>query len=530
MSQLPSTSTTLESHAALACRLVRSGPELRAYCQWLSQPTASIQPPRLPDPWTIECIDSLMNPLREASSLSERRETERASQWIASICECVFETSGRDQCGWAAHQLAAGLLPLYRALATSRLGEGFKHSRRRLSETMILLGLVEHLGVHELLHLTVNAQVSPHHILKGQTQIDLSTLEYLVAKASSGFDGESARLGCDFLKQTQGDHRELQMPSGYQAPDWAAPQTLWTLSNELMSARSELNLPRSWIDSPVPWGKILEHWRQLEYLLRQNRNGSLGTSRGQSSRLNCQADSEQRLAAKNAGGQAGSLETLEDLQNRSAGGLERIEAIDRILDRELQDHGSPVAQAAADRRVVPKILIAEVSGLEDPAFLAVIKRRVAVSRSEARSVCLSLTVVLPDTDLTGHSMTKDYIEGLNRWQQKLVNWLADHPSMKNPVAFMTSQGQLIVAELDVERSEMTTILRQGLIEVLTGKADSSAGTLAQVNVPARFHVGIASTAAPSASFDPQVLIDAAARCLNAAERLGKASIKSIEVY
>ena len=76
------------------------------------------------------------------------------------------------------------------------------------------------------------------------------------------------------------------------------------------------------------------------------------------------------------------------------------------------------------------------------------------------------------------------------------------------------------------------MLRQGLFEVLSGDqgVDISELSLAKVQIPARFHAGIAATSSPGASFTAEQLIESAVRCLTAARSHGKASIKSIEVF
>jgi hypothetical protein len=122
--------------------------------------------------------------------------------------------------------------------------------------------------------------------------------------------------------------------------------------------------------------------------------------------------------------------------------------------------------------------------------------------------------------------------GLNRWQQALVNWMCEQPEIQNPYAFLTVQGELILCVIDLERNELTQLLRLGLIEVLTGERIQSPGAeaLARVKVPARYYAGIASASAPGATFTPEKLIEAAQRCLTAVKHQGKAAIKSIEAY
>jgi hypothetical protein len=179
--------------------------------------------------------------------------------------------------------------------------------------------------------------------------------------------------------------------------------------------------------------------------------------------------------------------------------------------------------------IVPKVLIGEITNHNDPAFANVIRRQVGICKQEDRSICLSMIMVTAQDQRENLSLTAPHDNGLSRWQQKLVNWICDHPELKQPSAFLTRDGQLILVVMDTERNAMTRILRQGLIEVLTGKSGPS-GDLTRVAIPAHFHVGMSSTTSPSASFEFEELIASAHRCQSAAQRMGSASIKSIEVY
>ena len=119
--------------------------------------------------------------------------------------------------------------------------------------------------------------------------------------------------------------------------------------------------------------------------------------------------------------------------------------------------------------------------------------------------------------------------GLASWQQKLVNWLSDHPEIHDPYAFLSNEGELILSLMDIERNTATLILRQGLTEVLSGGSNDQAA-LSRASIPALYHSGIGSVTSPTANFEPEQLIESTYRCLDAATRQGKASIKSIEVF
>lgn len=177
----------------------------------------------------------------------------------------------------------------------------------------------------------------------------------------------------------------------------------------------------------------------------------------------------------------------------------------------------------------PKVVISEILTHNDPILVNVIRRQVGKCRSEERAISLVSLVVLPEDTSQGFANSNN---SLNVWQQKLVRWLVDQPQVVEPHAFLTGEGELLLCILDLERNETTALLRHGLVEVLTGGHfdDSQGNLLAQVDTPARYHAGIASTSSPGAHFLPEQLIDPAMRCLSAARRHGRASIKSIEVY
>ncbi len=138
-------------------------------------------------------------------------------------------------------------------------------------------------------------------------------------------------------------------------------------------------------------------------------------------------------------------------------------------------HPSQTPAAARRRICTPKIIIAEVRSHNDPAFVSVARRQLAVCRSEERCMSLLAIKVSPDGE-EGNMPTLQSL-GLASWQQKLVNWLSDHPEVHEPYAFVSNEGELILSLMDIERNTATLILRQGLTEVLSnggGEASSTA--------------------------------------------------------
>ncbi|MFO0943712.1 MAG: hypothetical protein U0930_23500 [Pirellulales bacterium] len=542
----------LECHAALASRLIRTKPALQNYFRWLSRPAMRGEPTQLPTAPVKTCLDSLINPLRSDADRITQRETETASIWLGAICEYIAQRNHTLGNGNLLRLIAASLLPLYRALATGRLQEGLAQTRFRLGETLVLLGLNECLQLRTLLDASVGPQCSPHRSLNELLKLDPANIHYLITSSLDGYNQARDQFNSDTVQQLLNYRAGEKLPVGHQVPDWAAPQLLWVLSNEITSSRAELVLPRSWIDIPVPWNKISSHWTELECHLSslrsevdKARNGKLaGDSAGYS-----------ELEENNIGGHStdsgdaySRASAIVEAAQSGLESLDTMDAIDRVIEseiskprpadrnRRLRQTGSNAAVAPTapvakkEPIIIPKVLIGEISNHNDPAFANVVRRQVGVCKQEDRSICVSMIQVTALDLRENQSLSAPHDNGLNRWQQKLVNWICDHPELKQPAAFLTRDGHLILVVMDTERNAMTRVLRQGLYEILTGQKNDMDSDLSKVNIPAKFHAGISSTSSPGASFEFEELIASAHRCFSAAQRLGSASIKSIEVF
>lgn len=546
---------TLECHAALASRLIRTKPALQSYFRWLSRPAMRGEPTQLPTPPVKYCLDSLINPLRVDVDRITQRETETASTWLGSICEYIASRNHTLGNGHLLRLIAASLLPLYRALATGRLQEGLAQTRFRLGETLVLVGLNECLQLRQLLDASIGPQCSPHRSLAELLKLDPSNIYYLITSTMDGYNQARDQFNDDAAEQLRSYRSGEKLPISHQVPDWASPQLLWVLSNELTSSRAELVLPRSWIDVPVPWNKISSHWIELEChlsLLRCEADKSrIAALSGDTNNSQFGDEDQQAMIASHDRSVSGSKDAFSkasaivEAAQSSLESLNTMDAIDRVLETELskprpadtiqqairsKSSSATTSAPKKDPVVVPKVLIGEISNHNDPAFANVVRRQVGVCKQEDRSICVSMIQVTAE-DLREHqSLTAPHDNGLNRWQQKLVNWICDHPELKQPAAFLTRDGQLILVVMDTERNSMTRILRQGLYEILTGQKNDLNSDLSKVNIPAKFHVGISSTCSPGASFEFEELIASAHRCFSAAQRLGSASIKSIEVF
>ena len=522
--------------AAIAVRMIRAGSLPTPLLLWLAgthgtQPCHAEGIDDLCDGSLTATINEIIQPVQADASQTEQRKTRYAAQWRAATCRYAANHYGQLQLGIGSRLLAASLLPLYRCLATGNLTEGLRQSQARLAELLSLLALCHEIGddLVEVLDARNRRMDSPDSILSTQFKLNLSHVAELLCELASGFEPASQQITPASVERLQ--RFDPKQPQNATA-DWAAPRLLWKLSGELISKSSELVLPRSWIDTPVPWNSVADHWQKLSHQLSCQQRQQLAASA-----VARVADINQpRLALTDARSlESGAPKTKQPVTHRPSaavimlGGLpvEDVDDEENTLAtiEEISELINPNEAISVD----PKVLIAEIHTHNDPIFVNVIRRQICKCRTEDRAVSLVSMIVLPDDENDQHPIHEN---GLKRWQQKLVNWLAEHPQVVEPYAFLTIDGELLLCVLDLERNETTALVRHGLVEVLTGQqVDASHGNvLAKVNVPARYHAGIASTSSPGASFSPEQLIEPAIRCLSAASIHGKASIKSIEVY
>lgn len=537
--------TRLCLESAVACCIIRAGNLPAPLFPCLAdivgaQPCQGDGIDRFRDACLTVVINEIIQPVQADASQTEQRKTRYSAQWLAVICRCAAKHYTQLQLGIGPRMLAASLLPLYRCLATGNLTEGLRQSQARLAELLSLLALCHEVGdeLVEVLDARNRRMDSPDSILSTQFKLNLTCVAKLLCESASGFDPANQQ----FTSATA--ERLLRFdPTQPQTAiaDWAAPSLLWKLSHGLISKNSELVLPRSWIDTPVPWNNVADHWQKLSHHLSHHPSCE-PTTRPSTAAVVGMADSDQAGRHSTAAGSS-ALGSSTTKIARTQPTRQRPTAATISLDclpvEEFGDEENTLATLEAISALIktnesisvdPKVLIAEIHSHNDPIFVNVIRRQIAKCRAEDRAVSLVSMVVLPEDENDQHPIHEN---GLKRWQQKLVNWLAEHPQVVDPYAFLTNtDGELLLCLLDLERNETTALVRHGLVEVLTGQqVDTSSGNvLAKVNVPARYHAGIASTSSPGAGFSPEQLIEPAIRCLSAARAHGKASIKSIEVY
>ncbi len=540
----------LAPEAALAMRTIRSETIPRQFFRWLARPAVSPEcPSDFVDDQIQQLMDQMIAPMLEGASRDECRETRNAGSWLAALSRCIADGCSRHDLESGYRLLAASLLPLYRCLATGRLREGFRMSRLRLSETLCLIALCDELGCDFPGMLErLQYKASLHATIRENLRLEIVDVAALARHHVSGFNEEDGQ----FTRQSESDLAAFQQNVAEQRlENWADPDLLWRLAGELVAKKTEVVLPRSWIEVPVPWSSIGEHWSELVHLLvsadprekrlQQDTMYSEATLRD----IGDGYMGDTARAAVSSDESPAAYSRRRDADSQSACILEHTEALrepdGRYRDRtdgsvqgtcDDEESVAIAASAAVMELDHPKIMIAQIHSHNDPAFANVLRRQIAGCRTQCRGLALASIVVEPEDESDLQEICGSLDSGMTSWQQKFVNWVAEHPHSVAPYCFLTSDGELILCLVDLERGEATSFLRHGLVEVLTGKRlDGASGSaLAKVLVPARYHVGIASASSPGAGLTPAQLIEAACRCLAAAKSQGKASIKSIEVY
>ncbi len=572
------TCTELKSEQALAKRWLRTELLPLPAWQWLSGRNVTLKD-RLPlaSPLLMKSIGAFALPLGSHSNSHERQALEDCLASAAQLITYCHQQACGPALQCQQRLLASSLLPLYRGLARGSVAEVTSVLRRQLADALTVCASLSEFReeLPELLRAAMVDDQSPYQKFKDALQVELEQLTQVMLTVATKWDGhDSTQLDSLVREEIKIDWR----------PAWGQPAVLWRLAGELIAQRAEFVVPRDWIDVPVPWSEASEHWLDIVHALEQT-----PTSAASAPKLEPQHQPASGQASQSAANALGkpridqpardslapttqpnvSLPNNTSSNNTSSNGapsnvtanaspspavagsglsddvqrlkleIEIADTVDSLVQATRHATGNAVGNRTdgshppqsprprSEEFVVPKIIIAEVRSHNDPAFVSVVRRQLALCRSEERTMSLLAVKVSPDGE-EGNMPTLQSL-GLASWQQKLVNWMGEHPDVREPYAFVSNEGELILSLMDIERNTATLILRQGLNAVLTGSADEQAA-LNRAPAPARYHCGIGSVSSPTANFEPEQLVEATYRCLEAATRHGKASIKSIEVF
>ncbi len=547
----------LSNDQGLALRIIREQRIPQAYWQWLGGAfQTSIEPvAHWVDPEVSKAVNEVLEPSLAVANAWERQQCRQAEHWIASILGFCSGRSAELGVTPVPTMFAVGLLPLYRSLAVGNLNEGVEQVRHRLAECLALIGIVELLGdpCVELIDQRSTVE-SPYALLSRAFNVQLQTVANLARKFSGLFEPEHN----DFHESIN-DCIQLAVgnSSRHSPAEWADPQTLWKIAEELIARKAEIVLPRPWAEVPIVWSKISDHWTTLAHRLNHPSGKLLAVDLH---RHATHSEPVGHIVASNEDVIAGSLNDV----GGAAGLVSEEEVMSRMIDDvvamqadfaesmppEVVDDDEPIVTESSeatfrahrpanagpvpapnyepiDSQVHSKIAIVEIHSKSDPVFVNLIRRQIASARSDDRTVCLMSLLVEREIADAGGLASRE--RGLLLWQDRLVNWLANSPDVHDPLAFTTVEGQLVLAMMDIERTLATNLLRDGLSETL-GERSGDGEDVGKSHIPSKYFVGIGSVTSPNANFAAEQLIDATWRCLSAAQTQGKSTIKSIEVF
>ncbi len=535
----------LTNEEALARRLVRSQAIPHDFWLWLSG--INITPIDKVAGWidagVLKSIDNLLEPNLVDCNAQTRRQLKGTEAWISAILGFASQRATELKLSSGHPMMALSLLPLYRSLATSRVVEALQQTRLRLSEVLALVGLVEELGDDfvQLLEHHGAPITSPYSIAQSTLKIDLVNIGAMTCQAAKQFDP-----GTEEFDQANAASSNPRKSQTYLA--WSDPKILWEITSELMAQKAELLLPRQWADVAVPWTNISDHWNALAHRLAHstattespedngpeyNRDDEI-VSDMIDDLLSMQSDVAEVSIEESHDNNTGTIQSADNSAGRTKNSRplqinnSRSDYADNEQEADEEYPETDILEPLPESSV-PKIAVVEISSNRDSMFVNIIRRQIATARNSDNSVCLVALAVESENTAEREPIGLKRASGLLVWQEKLVSWLADHPHVHEPFAFVNPEGQLILCMQDIERTAATNVVRAGIVTALTGKRVEDQGALARVAVPARYYAGIGS-AFPNAGFAAEQLIEATWRCLSAAQSQGKTTIKSIEVF
>lgn len=519
--QLGSDAPQLIPEVALASRVLRQCSLPFSLLRWLAAPEKPFESEEdfsVPSQ-IVESLNELVRPLLVGATDWEIQQAEKAAERLAAICKRVSDQHASLGLGTGPRLIAASLLPLYRSLATGDLNQGLEQTRHRLFETIVICELCGEFGVEltEVIDYSIAKEISPYESAFEALQVSVVGIGNVLRRSIRGFEHETGNFTSEMSDRLFSIESEDIDTIDASIAEWAKPDLLWRLSGEMIAQKSNIVLPRSWCDAAVPWHSISDHWNKLAHLLKTSPSKAAGTGATDDSH---EPGDDPTIAPA----------SVSAALQESKGGTLRESASEQKTDADVEVNSPEPDVSSEPKFIPPKILIAEIMSHNDPVYVNVLKRELATCRNESRAVTVASIVVLAD-DPKRKEFHGSARGGIRPWQQRLVNNLADHPDIEQPSAFITSDGELLLCILDLDRSEVTRILREGLDEVIGGISPESTGDDLVKHTPsARYFCGIASTDSPTAGMTPEQMIESTCRCLKAANAQGKSTIKSIEVY
>lgn len=169
--------------------------------------------------------------------------------------------------------------------------------------------------------------------------------------------------------------------------------------------------------------------------------------------------------------------------------------------------------------------IIELRSANDPQLATRLDAQLIRCRDTQGS--LALAVVKQVKSSEKHSGSQGIHPGLLDWQSYLIDELTEATDNRLARGFVTGNGELALIVEDTDRNELTQIIREA-VDKMTRVAALTVDMIERPSIA--LASGIACVTSPSKSFKIDQLVQAAWRCLTAAESQGAGAVKSIEVY
>ncbi|GIW99156.1 MAG: hypothetical protein KatS3mg111_2489 [Pirellulaceae bacterium] len=515
MSTTPDMELSVCPEAAIVHRCLKHSPRVRKFFRWLSDLTApqcrvAIRSWGQLDPPLQSALEMLLlGDLGEKSSTSAQSEE---AQGLGTILTALYKQG--QQFGWATNQEWAliSLLPLYRAADDVDASTASRVARQRMAEWLCLLLLCHEIGEElvSLLNEPASFGTPPHAMLESRFNLHLEGI---------------ARRALDLVWEYSENEDQLNAPAQNalvemplstllhdvsQLHHWSHPASLWTIAHGMLGSHAAAPvLPRSWVDTTIPWHEVVSHSHRVLELL--------GTS-------SCRLPLELPLGMAVAAGDG------EEAKSPSSGAPSLFDLLQkRQCEQKQQLHDERIKNSTAgtpSERWASKVLIAEMHSHNDPLLVRSLNKLLQQCKTADRPLSLAMLALQPLDPETQERLARQGSKNLI-WQQKLVEYLRDLAPHAMPRAYWTANAELIVALVDVERGQATYGLREGLDGLV---ADKIGGQYESGGYNVHYFAGVAGVAPPLGMITSDRLIDAAYRCFRAASTHGSSLVKGIDVF
>jgi hypothetical protein len=178
----------------------------------------------------------------------------------------------------------------------------------------------------------------------------------------------------------------------------------------------------------------------------------------------------------------------------------------------------PTAEPITIREIV------EIRNSSDPQLSETLDIHLERCREEHRSMAFAVMKVHKHFEFPS-SPTE--LARLPDWQERMIEHLNAASDGRITRGFVNDSAELTLIIDDLDRSEITYILREAL-EIASQPDDSDIPMIERPRVP--IVAGVAWVSSPSKRFQIEQLTQSAWRCLEAAQLQGAGTVKSLEVY